>query len=200
MGRLHALPTKGAPARDGGGWHHLSLNAGGRTADVAALLPLLDELATTVKGEQRDGVKAIRDALVGLDLCKGLPQALVHVDFAGPNLLKASDGMITVIDWTGSGRGSRIEALASLLAPWQKTGLEEGVAAYRKHVTPTDKELAALPGTLLTHQLVLAAWGALFRPENIVPVAKRLPDAHKAFAAQAKQITKLFAACHSENG
>lgn len=31
LGRLHALPLHDAPDREGGGWHHLSLNGGGRT-------------------------------------------------------------------------------------------------------------------------------------------------------------------------
>jgi len=192
LGRLHTLPTKGAPTRAGGGWHHLSLNAGGRAADVATLLPLLDELAASSKGEQRKGVQVIRDALTGLDLCKGLPQAFVHVDFGGPNLLKAKDGTITVIDWTGSGKGARIEALASVLTPMQQTGLEEIVGAYRQHVSPTDKELAALPGTMLTHQLVLAAWGTLFRPDTITGLAAQLPAAPAAIAVKADQIVKLF--------
>ncbi|HUR49836.1 MAG TPA: phosphotransferase, partial [Acidimicrobiales bacterium] len=149
LGRLHTLPLEGAPKRAGGGWHSLSLDGGGRAADFAILFELLDDLRRIAPPTDRKHVDALVGALEATDLCEDLPQCLVHVDFGGPNLLKSPDGSFTVIDWTGSGRGPRIESVAAVLGPLPATAQKAAIAAYRQHVQPTDDELGRLEGTLL---------------------------------------------------
>ena len=193
LGRLHTLPLKGTPKRAGGGWHSLSPDGGGRAADIAILFALLDDLKRVVPAAERKNVDLLRDALAALDLCEGLPQALVHVDFGGPNLLKSSDGTYTVIDWTGAGRGARIESVAATLGPLPPAAQRAAIKAYRQHVDLTPEELDRLEGTLLTHQLVLACWGAAVMPAQVPGIAAQLPHAGPAMAKRATDMRKIFA-------
>lgn len=192
LGRLHARPLADAPARKGGGWHHLSLDGGGRARDLELLHALLSD-AAAVSPASAAAIGELRTALDGLDLGGGLPEAMVHVDFGGPNVLRDKD-RYTVIDWTGSGRAPRIASLASVVAPQGDTGIDVIARAYRTHITPTSEELERVEGMMLTHQLVLVAWGVLFDASRAAPIAARLPDARAAAAKKAARLRKAFGA------
>lgn len=194
LGRLHALPISKAPKRVGGGWHGLSLDGGGRAVDVAILSDLLADLRRLVKPDQRKDVDALQGALSALDLCEGLPQALVHVDFGGPNVLKSADGTFTVIDWTGAGRGPRMQSVAGSLGNLPPTAMRAAIKAYRHHVEPTAEELDRLDGTVITHKLVLACWAAAVMPAQLPGIAAQLPQAGPAMKKRATAIRKAFAA------
>lgn len=192
LGRLHALPLTDAPARRGGGWHHLSLDGGGRARDLELLHELLVD-AAAVSPASAGAIGELRAALDGLDLGEGLPEAMVHVDFGGPNVLRDKD-RYTIIDWTGSGRASRIASLASVVASQGDTGIDVIVRAYRAHITPTSEELDRVEAMLLTHQLVLAAWGVLFDASRAARIVARLPEAHAPAAKKADRLRKAFGA------
>ena len=195
LGQLHSVPLDALPKRRvGGGWHGLSLNGGGRAEDVAILFTLLADLRRLVPADRRKHVDALRDALGTLDLCDGLPQALVHVDFGGPNVLKSPGGSFTVVDWTGSGPGPRIENVAATSGPLPPAAMRAAAKAYRGHVELTPEEFDRLEGTLLTHQLVLACWGVAMMPAQLPVVAAQLPQAGPAMQKRAEQVKKAFAA------
>ena len=192
LGRLHTLEMPGTVSRVGGGWHGLSLDGGGRTADLSILRELLADLRKVVAPRERKAVDALRAALDTLDLCEGLPQALVHVDFGGPNLLKSPDGSFTVIDWTGAGPGPRIESVAGSLGHLPPTARRAAIRAYRRHVEPTVEELDRLEGTLLTHRLVLACWGVTMVPAQLQGIADQLREAGPKLRAAADAIRREF--------
>lgn len=190
LGQLHGLPLDDAPNREGGGWHHLSLNGGGRTQDIALLHELL---ADTAGGnpEHAASIKELRAALDTLDLGAGLPEAMVHVDFGGPNVLRDKE-RYTVIDWTGAGSAPRIASLASVLATQGDTAIDAIAGAYRSHIAPTDEELERIEAMMLTHQLVLAAWGTIFDAARAAPTVARLPTARASVAKKAARVRKAF--------
>ena len=194
LGRLHTLPLERAPTQVGGGWHGLSLDGGGRAADLAVLATLLADLRKLVPAESRPQVDALRDALVALDLCEGLPETLVHADFGGPNVIKSADGSFTVIDWAGAGRGPRIESGGAGSGPLPPAAQTAAIKAYRQHVELTDEELERVEGTLLTHQLVLACWGVCVMPAQLPGVAAQLPHAAPAMHERATRMRKAFTA------
>ena len=192
LGRLHALPLDDAPSRHGGGWHHLSLNGGGRARDVELLHELLTDVAAQSPSSAGE-IGELRAALDALDLGDDLPEAMVHVDFGGPNLLRDKD-RYTVIDWTGSGRAPRMPALASVLAAQGDTAIKLIATAYRSHVTPTAEELDRVEAMMLTHQLVLAAWGVLFDPSAPARIVASLPEGRAWATKKAALVRKAFAA------
>lgn len=134
LGRLHTLPLAKAPRQVGGGWHALSLDGGGRAADLAVLSTLLADLRKLVPAGQRPHVDALTRALADIDLCEGLPRTLVHADFGGPNVLKSADGSFTVVDWAGAGRGPRAESVGAVIGPLPPAAQAAAIKAYRQHV------------------------------------------------------------------
>lgn len=194
LGRLHSIPLDVVPPGVGGGWHSLSLNGGGRAADIAILSELLEDLKRVLPAGERKSVDALLAALAAVDLCEGLPPALVHVDFGGPNVLKSADGSFTVIDWIGAGVGPRIESVAATLGPLPPAAQKAAITAYREHVELTAEELDRLEGTLLTHQLVLACWSATMVPAQLPGIATQLPKAGSAMRTLATRMRKSFAA------
>ncbi len=192
LGRLHALSLEDAPSRKGGGWHHLSMNGGGRVFDVALLHELLADAAASSEASAAS-IAELRAALDALDLGDGLPEAMVHVDFGGPNVLRDKE-RYTVIDWTGSGRASRVASLASVVFPQGDTGIDVIAGAYGSHITPTAEELDRVEAMMLTHQLVLAAWGVLFDVTRVGPLVAQLPAAQASAAKKAARLRKAFIA------
>ncbi len=183
LGRLHAIPLTDLPPNVGGGWHGLSLNGGGRAADFALLSELLADRKRTLSKSEGKDIDALLAALAAIDRCEGLPMVLVHVDFGGPNVLKGADGSFTVVDWTGAGRGPRLESVAATLGPLPPAAQKAAIAAYRKHIELTDEELDRLEGTLLTHQLVLACWAVAVAPAQLAGISQQLPKAGAAMRA-----------------
>jgi len=178
-------------SRPGGGWHGLSFGGGGRDVDIATVDALLED-AAAVAPQHTEPISAMRKALADLDLCTGLPEALTNVDLGGPNAVRVPRSNPVFVDWTGCGRAPRITNVASVGYYLGPTAVTEVMTAYRRHVTLEGEELGRLEGTLATHQLVLAAWGVVFQPEQAPVVAGRLPDLGDHVRNQAKLIRKAL--------
>lgn len=102
----------------------------------------------------------LRAEVEALDVGDGLPEALVHPDPSGPNVIADPGAGPVLIDWTGAGRGPRLLSFAVTLgaavdAPHLGPPVLE---AYTRHVALTDDELARLPGVLCGFPLLVSAW------------------------------------------
>jgi len=146
LGRLHALPVPD-DVRPGGGWHLARADLGTRADDVAALLPRVAD-------------DRLRHELARLDVGAGLPEALVHPDPSGANVIADPGADPVLIDWTGAGRGPRLLSFAVALgaamdAPRLAAPIVE---AYTGHVELTGDELDRLPDVLCGFPLLVGAW------------------------------------------
>jgi Ser/Thr protein kinase RdoA (MazF antagonist) len=154
LGRLHARSGEGLPP--GGGWHHLAL-AGTPADEVAVARGLLGELKadSAVLTEALDAVAAAT---------AGLPEAFVHPDFVPVNAIVAGDdpeARPVIVDWTNAGRGPRVWSLGFVL--WAAGArdlrlVDAFVSRYRRHVSLTDAELAALPVAIGARPLTMSIW------------------------------------------
>lgn len=78
VGLLHSLPSApGAVSRPAGGWHHVSINGGGRRADVDALLPTMDRAAAGLAADDVGLYQQLRDELEAVDGGEDLPHSLL---------------------------------------------------------------------------------------------------------------------------
>ena len=188
LGRLHALPCDdGAVARPAGGWHHLSQAGGGRDEDVRMLVPRIEQAADSLPDLQKAAAKQLIVELESIDLCTDLPHCLINVDFGGPNIIKWGDEL-SAIDWTGAGRGPRLHSLAIFgLGSIKPELVDAVVAGYREWVTLEDEELDRLDGAIVTHWLVLAAWGVAYRGMLPADVLRGLANER----AEAKEVVAL---------
>jgi Ser/Thr protein kinase RdoA (MazF antagonist)/predicted esterase len=149
LGRLHAHPA--ADLRPGGAWHHL-VAQGGPGEEIQAALELLSEVG---------GEPELMNAVAELDDCADLPHAFVHPDFVPANAIENADGGITVVDWTGSGRGPRLWSLGALLfaAGARSPKLVDVVVSrYRRHTRLTPDELDRLPDAIRARPLLIDCW------------------------------------------
>jgi Ser/Thr protein kinase RdoA (MazF antagonist) len=204
LGRLQTLPLGGdAPAaldRPSGGWHSLSVDGGGKAADLDAVERLFDDLlvqATTdataeAAYRQSAAREEIRTIIRAVDTGAGLPVAVTHPDFATPNVIVTPDGRGVLVDWTGVGTGPRVCSLGLLL--WVSGGDPPLVSAvargYRRHVTLEDEERRRLGSWCRGLGPVLAAWSVVYRGADPAPFARRMP----AGLAQAEKTAALFCA------
>jgi hypothetical protein len=173
LGRLHTLAgCANATDRDAGSWHHLALGGGRRSADAAALYPLLEDAQTLLPHDRRSEVDRLLEELALLDDLTDLPQTLHHPDFGGPNAIRAPDGCIALVDWTGAGRCARVAGLAHLLGVGaiDLQLVDVVVAAYGRYVQPADAELERLPGAIRAFGLVLECWYYVFHGQNAAVV------------------------------
>jgi Ser/Thr protein kinase RdoA (MazF antagonist) len=169
LGRLHTLPaTEGAVSRPAGGWHHLSQAGGGRDEDVRILRPLLAQAAARLPDREQRACQDLVGELESVDLGTDLPHCLINVDFGGPNTIKSGDELSTV-DWTGSGRGPRVQSLGTLAWVGHPSLIDAFVAGYRESTALEPEELDRLDRALVAHGLILQAWGAAFR--GVMPSA-----------------------------
>jgi Ser/Thr protein kinase RdoA (MazF antagonist) len=163
LGRLHTLPAiDGAVSRPAGGWHHLSQAGGGRDEDVGILRPLLAQAAARLPDREQAAYQDLVGELEAIDLGTDLPHCLINVDFGGPNIIKWR-GELSAIDWTGSGRGPRVQSLGTLAWVGHPALIDAFVAGYREYTSLEPEELDRLDQALVTHGLILNAWGAAFR-------------------------------------
>lgn len=188
LGRLHTLPCDdGAVARPAGGWHHLSQSGGGRDEDVRMLVPRIEQAADNLPDMQKAAAKQLIVELESIDLCTDLPHCLINVDFGGPNIIKCGDELFG-IDWTGAGRGPRLHSLAIFgLGSIKPELVDAVVAGYREWVTLEDEELDRLDGAIVTHWLVLAAWGVAYRGMLPADVLRGLANER----AEAREVVAL---------
>ena len=164
LGRLHTLPAaEGAVSRPAGGWHHLSQAGGGRDEDVRILLPRLAQAAPRLPDTEQAACQDLVAELEAIDLGTDLPHCLINVDFGGPNIIRWR-GELAAIDWTGSGRGPRVQSLGTLGWVGHDPALIDAfVAGYREYTALERDELDRLDQALVTHGLILQAWGVAFR-------------------------------------
>jgi thiamine kinase-like enzyme len=97
------------PSRPGGAWHHLA--DGSPSGELAATARMLADLDQVILPDERQAYESLCDEVQNLDAGQGLPEALVHPDFVLSNIVVSSKGM-TLVDWTGAGKGPRLWSLA----------------------------------------------------------------------------------------
>ena len=203
LGRLHTLPVgtgggPGALSRPSGAWHSLSLDGGGKAADLDAVERLFgDLLANAAAGPGAEAgrtaaLERVRSILREVDTGEGLPVAVTHPDFATPNAIRRPDGRCVLVDWTGAGTGPRVCSLGLLL--WVTGGASALVAAvargYGRHVTVEEDERRRLGSWCRGLGPVLAAWSIAYQGADPVTYARRMP----AGLAQAEKTAALFCA------
>lgn len=196
IGRLQAMPCdSGARSRPAGGWHGLSLAGGGRRADVDALLPLLADAQRCAPPDKRAAYDSLRSALETVDLAEDLPQALIHVDLGGPNVLRTADGELVAIDWAGAGRGTRVHGITPVMAGAGNPSIVDAfVAGFGAHVRLEPEELDRLVDALVLHSLVLSCWGAVFAPAHLDHFVGSVAGERAAAEAVAARVREAFVA------
>jgi Ser/Thr protein kinase RdoA (MazF antagonist) len=165
LGDLNTLPEgKGAVAREAGALHHYSKGEGPPRNEIGAAVSWLDEVAQTVDAKSRERFESLREQVERADDGDGLPEALIHPDMVLKNVVETSSGL-TVIDWTGAGRGPRIGPLALLIwssalgeGGWSEERVDAVVEGYRSRVALKKEELERLAGVMRVRPLVFACW------------------------------------------
>ena len=185
LGRLHAHPGDGL--RPGGAWHHL-VSQGGPSEEIEAALALLDEVG---------GAPELAGAVAELDDCADLPHAFVHPDFVPANAIDGADGGVTIVDWTGAGRGPRLWSLGFLLfaAGTRSPKLVDTVVSrYRKKTRLTPDELDRLPGAIRARPLLIDCWSVAMGRKPARQVVDGLARQTVIAARIAQQACDAFAA------
>jgi Ser/Thr protein kinase RdoA (MazF antagonist) len=166
LGRLHTVPvTEGAASRPGGALHHDPEREGRPHEDIVAATAFLDDASERIDDEYRPLLQKLRRLAASADGCEGLPDALLHPDMVGPNVLVTPNGDRVAIDWTGAGTGPRLSSFAFLLwgaglVPGGDDAIIEAIVqSYRHHVQLSVEELDRLEGAMLVRPLFFSAWG-----------------------------------------
>jgi Ser/Thr protein kinase RdoA (MazF antagonist) len=168
LGRLHALPYEGSISRPGGASGEDPGHEGTPRQDLLAAQSFLDAVDTKVAPAERERFEQLRDQVRSADDGHGLPEGLLH-----GNLLHAPDHAIlsehgpVAINWKASGRGPRLADFAYLVwgtGSWNprrpnQERIDAAVNAYRRHVEPTDDELARLEAVMYIRTLYLVCFG-----------------------------------------
>jgi Ser/Thr protein kinase RdoA (MazF antagonist) len=195
LGRLHASSESMlAGLRPGGAWHHLCL-AGGPGDEMSAALRLLDECGARLSGRDLSLLHRLREALETGDGCEGLPEALLHPDFVPANALVGAGGHLTLVDWTGAGRGPRLWSLAFLLraaGAWSVRYVDPVVTHYARHVRLRPDELSRLGAAVRSRSLVLDAWAVSLGRRPLDEVVAQLPAKLASADAAAARAVQLL--------
>lgn len=174
LARLHALPatdgatngaTNGAVARPAGALHHY-VPAGGTPGDeLVAAAAWLEALDGQVPSESLSLWESLQERLAQADASAELPLCIIHPDPVFKNLLASGTGHLTLIDWTGAGRGPRVFCLGLALwscalagGRWSPTRVDAFAAGYRTHIQLEPDELRRLAGIMRIRPLVFACW------------------------------------------
>jgi Ser/Thr protein kinase RdoA (MazF antagonist) len=177
LGVLHTLPLDGAPARPGGGWHHM---ADGSPADeLAAAAQWLEAAEADASFRDVAHYGALADALEFADGGDGLPQSFTHPDFVLANVVAAAGPAMVLVDWAGAGRGPRLSALAFLL--WAEGGkdlrrVDLALSGYCRRVGLEHAEIARLEGAITARPLALNIWRLRHRGLSAADAAQRAAD------------------------
>ncbi len=185
LASIHRLPTEDPETnRPGGAWHHLLLDAT-PAEELTAARELLDNARHRVPRGHGTDYDVLRHALAGLELPPDLPTALVHPDFVPRNLLRTGEGDLTIVDWSGAGRGPRLVSLGCLL--WSAAGHGPSVDAvargYRSTITLEENELAHLEAATAVRPAVLAIW-------TFATGRSPLPEAAAWWLGQQRKLSK----------
>lgn len=195
LGRLHEATASPSSVGPGGAWHHL-VPAGGPAAEAEAIRAALGAAGRRLAAEDRAAFDRVLDLAGGLDDGVGLPEALLHPDFVPSNAIEvagpeSSGGRrLTIVDWSGAGRGPRVFALGPLL--WS-AGLRDldrvadVAAGYSRHVELEEAELDRLPGAIGTRWVVLDCWSWCAGRIGFGELRQRLPRTVKMALAIANR-------------
>jgi Ser/Thr protein kinase RdoA (MazF antagonist) len=170
LGELHSIvPTDGhAARRPAGSWHSLSIEGGGREADVRHLRSLLADAAsssTASAADERSAFDALDRELEALDVGDGLPTALTHPDFCSANAVLGSDGGVVLVDWTGAGTAPRLTSLGLLLSSTggASASVDAVMSGYASAGAMLEAaELDRLEDAVVGFGFVLACWGVVY--------------------------------------
>lgn len=193
LGRLHAR-TSQTVLRSGGGWHHMTAQ-GGPSDELEAARSLLAERRPR-SGVGRAWSDALADALARADDAHGLPESLLHPDFAPANAIADGEGRLVVVDWSGAGRGPRLWSLAFLLwaAGAREIGLVDAVVwRYGSHVALQADEVERLGAVISAPPLVLASWELCWRPRQVEALEERIAATERLAGAIAERVRGLLA-------
>jgi Ser/Thr protein kinase RdoA (MazF antagonist) len=164
LGGLHGhTAAPGIIDWPGGAWHHLAMAGGAPGADVDVALAALDEVEPALDAEERAALRSVRSLLARAEDGAGLPEGLLHPDFAPPNVIWTPDRRLVAVDWTGAGRGPRLIALGFLLlasGARDPAGVDAMIEGYRSAVDLDPEEWERLPGAITMRPLLYDAWGA----------------------------------------
>jgi Ser/Thr protein kinase RdoA (MazF antagonist) len=156
---LHKLPLDGAPARAGGGWHHM---VDGSPADeLVAAADWLEQAEADASFRDVAHYGELADALEFADDCEGLPESFTHPDFVLANVVASPGPAMVLVDWAGAGRGPRLSALAFLL--WAEGGkdlrrVDLALSGYCRRVELERAEVARLEAAITARPLALDIW------------------------------------------
>jgi len=164
IGRLSILPDEeGVTAREAGALHHYSQGGGGPQSDLDAAASWLAAIEEDVPTQSRALLASLREQIANADTCQNLPEAFIHPDPVLKNLLATESNDLTLIDWTGAGRGPRIASLALLIwagglhqGSWSPSRVDAIVAGLRSHIRLEESELDRLAAVMQIRPLVFA--------------------------------------------
>ncbi|MGA2665199.1 MAG: phosphotransferase [Nitrososphaerales archaeon] len=169
LGRLHALPPgTGLVARDAGALHHYVPREGRVRNEIDAARSWLESVEAQVPAQGRSVHASLLRRVESADYLEGLPEALVHPDPVPKNFLATAGdarGPFVLIDWTGAGRGPRLQPIALLVwagalgdGEWSRGRVDAVVDGYRSHVRLDRDEVARLAAAMNVRPLVFACW------------------------------------------
>lgn len=188
LGQLTTMPdTGGAAARPGGGWHHLL--DGTPDEEVAATAEMVNDAALRVADGGQADVDVLRRAVDWIDGAGGLPEALIHPDFALPNVVASPEEMV-LVDWTGVGRGPRLWPLAWLLWTAGAPDLRRVplvCAGYRPHVRLEPEELDRLAPVAAARPVMLQVWSWWAGRQPLAGTARSVTEAVELATAVAER-------------
>jgi Ser/Thr protein kinase RdoA (MazF antagonist) len=195
LGRLHALPLDESVGRAGGASGEDPSRQGAPRQDLLAGLAFLDAVDTKVAAADRERFERLRDQVRSADDGHGLPEGLLHGNLDPDHAMIGHRGPVA-INWKASGRGPRLADFAYMLwgtgdwSPARRANEERvdaGVAAYRRHVEPTDEELDRLEAVMYIRTLYLVCFSYRRAVTNGVPFDEwafiEPPDYYRATAA-----------------
>jgi len=166
LGQLDNLPAEsGAIAREAGSLHHYSKLEGLPRNDLDAAVSWLSQIADRTPVKSRGLREQLLKSLGSADDLHDLPRTLIHPDPVLKNLIEKPSHELTLIDWTGAGKGPRLLALAILI--WSSALAQGGnksqrisaaIAGYRSQVKIGENELARLYSAMSLRPLLFACW------------------------------------------
>ncbi|KAK9366866.1 kinase-like domain-containing protein [Lipomyces kononenkoae] len=163
----------------GGGWHHMCGDG-----NVGAEVREADRVLTTVIRDGQDAIDPekiklldiVRSELSKLADLADLPVSLVHPDFVPANAIM-SEGKLIMVDWTGTGIGSRLCALGFLLwAAGRRSSKLAAVAmtGYCEYGELEREELERLTDAIRFRPLVLSCWSVIMGKRSIEDLVSEL--------------------------
>ena len=201
LGRLHAIEPAGGghgSSRPAGSWHSLSIEGGGREADVRHLRSLLADARSSTTASSASSFDELDEALEGLDVGDGLPTALTHPDFCSANaMLVPGSDEIVLVDWTGAGTAPRVTGLGLLLSSTGgvPTSVDAVLAGYASSGQAlTGPELERLDDAVLGFGFVLACWGIAYFGAPAAQVVSTLAASRDSARAIANRVREAAGA------